>query len=397
MKLALSVLMTAILLTANSSASTFKVVYTFSFTDGSSPNGDLIHDAAGNLYGTTQFGGKSNRGIVFKLSAKGQQTILYTFTGLSDGGIPIGRLLRDTAGNLYGITSLGGDPTCSCGTVFKLATNGSLKVLHNFTGGKDGSQNEGQPELGLVMISDNLYGAASFGGVSGCDGSLGCGVVFKATPAGKETVLYRFDGQANGAFPQDLISDKAGNLYAGTGGSYVHGNAGTIFKMTTAGKLTTLYTFPGGTLGDSPRWRIIRDTDGAFHGVTQFGGQSPCALGAAGCGVAYTLSPAGKETVIHTFGKLAKDGEEPSGGLLEVASSFYGATFYGGIVNSTCSLGCGTIYQIGTGKYSVLHRFTGASDGWLPTGGLTADPAGNVYGTALLGGSGNGVIFKITP
>ena len=198
-----------LLFAVSSFASTFKVVYSFSFTDGSFPNGDLIRDAAGNLYGTTQFGGKSNRGLVFKLDAKGKQTVLYTFTGASDGGIPIGRLLRDTTGNLYGITALGGDPTCSCGTVFKLAKNGSLKVLHNFKGGKDGAQNQGQPELGLVMVNGDLYGSASFGGVSGCDPSQGCGVIFKLTQAGKETVLHRFTGQADGAFPQDLINDSS--------------------------------------------------------------------------------------------------------------------------------------------------------------------------------------------
>src|SRR5580692_2835561 len=185
MKLALSTLVVTLLL-ATVSAQTFKVLYTFSFKDGSSPNGDLIRDTAGNLYGTTQLGGGSGRGIVYKLDAKGVQTILYSFTGVKDGGIPIGRLLRDSAGNLYGITSLGGDPTCSCGTVFKLHPNGTLTVLHNFKGGKDGAQNQGQPELGLVMIGGDLYGAASFGGVIGCDGNLGCGLIFKVTQSGKE-------------------------------------------------------------------------------------------------------------------------------------------------------------------------------------------------------------------
>src|ERR1700686_4849651 len=118
------------LLLTTATAQTFKVFYTFNFSDGSSPNGGLIRDAAGNFYGTTQFGGASNRGLVFKLDSTGHQTILYTFTGGSDGGIPIGRLIRDSGGNLYGMTSLGGDATCSCGTVFKLAKNGSLKVLH---------------------------------------------------------------------------------------------------------------------------------------------------------------------------------------------------------------------------------------------------------------------------
>jgi uncharacterized repeat protein (TIGR03803 family) len=400
MRLKILVLAVGLLLAASSSASTFEVVYSFSFSDGSSPNGDLIRDAAGNFYGTTQFGGKSNRGVVFELDATGQQTILYDFTGASDGGIPIGRLLRDTSGNLYGITSLGGDPTCSCGTVFKLAKNGSLKVLHSFKGGKDGAQNQGQPELGLVMVNGDLYGSASFGGVSGCDGALGCGVIFKVTQTGKETVLHRFSGQADGAFPQDLINDQAGNIYGATGGSYLQGNAGTLFKVDTTGKLTTFYTLPGGTDGNSPRWRLTRDANGLIHGVTQFGGDTTtCALGASGCGVAFTVNAAGKEHVVYTFGKVARNGEEPSAGLLDANGNFYGTTFYGGTTNATCSFGCGVVYQITPGgKYSVLHRFTGANDGWLPTGGLTEDGSGNIYGATISGGSGNnGVIYKIAP
>src|SRR5580704_4970000 len=253
-KLALSILALTLLVTA-ASAQTFSVVYTFNFTDGSGPNGGLILDSAGNFYGTTQFGGSSNRGVIFKLNSTGQETILYTFTGSTDGGIPIGRLIGDGKGNLYGITSSGGDATCSCGTVFELTPAGSLVVLHAFLGGTDGSQNQGQAELGLVMINGDLYGSASFGGVTGCDGSLGCGVLFKVTLAGVETVLYRFTGQADGAFPQDLISDEAGNIYGETGGSYMANNGGTIFKLDTAGNLTTLYTFPEGAKGTSPRWR----------------------------------------------------------------------------------------------------------------------------------------------
>jgi uncharacterized repeat protein (TIGR03803 family) len=388
-----------LLVTSSSSASTLKVVYSFSFSDGSSPNGDLILDAAGNLYGTTQFGGSSNRGLVFKLDANGKETILYTFTGASDGGIPIGRLLRDTAGNLYGITALGGDPTCSCGTVFKLAKDGSIKVLHSFKGGKDGAQNQGQAELGLVLVNGNLYGSASFGGVSGCDGSLGCGVIFKVTQAGKETVLHRFTGQADGAFPQDLISDTAGNIYGATGGSYKQGNAGTIFKLDTTGKLTTIYTLPGAADGNSPRWRLTRNSKGLIHGVTQFGGNTTnCAISSIGCGVVFVVDASAKEHVMHTFGKTA-GGEEPSGGLLDVAGNFYGVTFYGGTVNSVCTLGCGVVYRLSTSReYAVLYRFTGGADGGLPSGSLTEDASGNLYGAALSGGStNNGVIYKITP
>jgi len=398
MRRILAIVCFALLLVCSSAAQTFKVFHSFSFTDGSYPNGDLLRDSAGNFYGTTQFGGSSNRGIVYELDPKGNETVLYTFTGQADGGIPIGRVIRDSGGNLYGITSLGGDPTCSCGTVYKLTTSGTLKVLHSFKGGKDGAQNEGQPELGLVLVNGDLYGSASFGGVAGCDGNLGCGVLFKVTPSGKETVLYRFTGKADGAFPQDLISDAAGNIYGATGGSYKQGNAGTLFKLDSAGKLATLYTFPGGAEGNSPRWRLLRNTNGVLYGVTQFGGNtSNCAIASAGCGVMFSVNGK-KEAVLHIFGKPANSGEEPSGGLLDAAGNFYGATLYGGTVNSNCKFGCGVAYRVSaSGKYSVLHRFTGGTDGGLPTGSLAEDASGNIYGTTVSGGNGNGVIYEITP
>jgi uncharacterized repeat protein (TIGR03803 family) len=397
-KLALSILALTLLVSA-ASAQTFSVFATFNFTDGSAPNGGLILDSAGNFYGTTQFGGSSNRGIIFKLNPAGQETVLYTFTGSTDGGIPIGRLIRDHEGNLYGITSLGGDATCSCGTVFELTTTGSLKVLHAFLGSTDGAQNQGQAELGLVLIKGNLYGSASFGGVSGCDGSLGCGVIFKVTPAGEETVLYRFTGKADGAFPQDLINDEEGNIYGATGGSYLAGNGGTLFKLDTSG-LTTLYTFPEGAEGTSPRWRLLRTEKGVFYGVTQFGGNtSTCALGTLGCGVAFSVNAKSEELVLHTFGETAGDGEEPSAGLLDAAGNGYATTFYGGTVNSTCTFGCGVVSRAdAAGNYSVIYSFTGAADGFNPGGGLVEDSAGNIYGATLNGGNGgNGVIYKITP
>lgn len=398
MKRALSILALTLLATA-ASAQTFSVFYSFNFKNGSAPNGGLILDSAGNFYGTTQFGGSSNRGVIFKLSPAGQQTILYTFTGKTDGGIPIGRLIRDAQGNLYGISSAGGDPTCSCGTVFELTSTGTLKTLHSFLGGTDGSQNQGQAELGLVMVKGNLYGSASFGGVSGCDGSLGCGVLFKVTLAGVETVLYRFTGKADGAFPQDLITDAAGNIYGETGGSYLSGNGGTIFKLDATG-LTTLYTFPEGAAGTSPRWGLLRTAKGVFYGVTQFGGNtSNCAIGTVGCGVAFSVNAQGTEKVLHTFGEQAGDGEEPSAGLFDAAGNGYATTFYGGTVNSTCSFGCGVVArQDARGNYSVIYSFTGAADGFNPSGGLAKDRSGNIYGATIDGGSGgNGVIYKITP
>jgi len=397
-KLALSILALTLLVTT-ASAQHFSVFYNFSFTDGSGPNGGLILDSAGNFYGTTQFGGPSNRGVIFELSPTGQQTILYSFTGVADGGIPIGRLIRDGKGNLYGITSSGGDPTCSCGTVFELMKNGTLQTLHAFLGGTDGAQNQGQAELGLVMIKGNLYGSASFGGVPGCDGSLGCGILFKVTPAGDETVLYRFTGKADGAFPQDLINDEAGNIYGATGGSYSPGNGGTLFKLDTTGALTTLYTFPEGAKGTSPRWRLLRTANGTFYGTTQFGGNTAnCAIGTVGCGVTFSVNAQGVEQVLHTFGEQAGDGEEPSAGLLNADGVGYGTTFYGGTVNSTCTFGCGVVTrETAGGKYSVIYRFTGGADGFNPSGGLAQDSSGSIYGATLNGGgSGNGVIYKIS-
>jgi len=398
MKLLVILLALTLLLTTAATAQSFQVLYTFTGAGGSFPNGDLIRDGAGNLYGTAQFGGAKNQGVIFKIDSAGNESVLYSFTGGTDGGIPIGRVIANK-GSFYGMTASGGDPTCACGTVYQLDASGKLNVLHTFLGGTDGSQNQAQPELGLVVINGDFYGATSFGGVSGCDGTLGCGVIFQVTPAANETVLYRFTSQADGGFPQDLIRDNAGNLYGATGGSYMAGNGGTIFKIDTAGNLTTIYTFPEGAQGTSPRWRLLRSNSGVFHGVTQFGGNTTtCTISSAGCGVVYRLDAANTETVLHTFYQQANDGEEPSGALVNVGNTFYGVTVYGGTINSTCTFGCGVIYRVNdSGKYSVLYRFTGASDGWAPSGGLIPDSSGNLYGTAQLGGNGEGVVYKITP
>jgi len=169
--------------------------------------------------------------------------------------------------------------------------------------------------------------------------------------------------------------------------------------MDTSGNLTTLYTFPEGALGTSPRWRLIRHDNGAFYGVTQFGGSAKCPVASAGCGVVFTVNAQSKERVLHTFAKKSNDGEIPSGALLDIAGNFYGVTVYGGITNSTCTFGCGIVYRASTsGKYAVLYRFTGGTDGGYPSGALTQDDAGNLYGAAQSGGNNNnGVIFEITP
>ena len=367
---------------------------------GSSPNGDMIRDSAGNLYGTTQTGGtgSARNGVVFKMDPSGRVTVLHTFTGGADGGVPFGHLVQDKKDNLYGMTSFGGDPVCLCGTVFKLKTDGTLVVLHTFLGGTDGMQNVGQPGEGLLLVGGELYGETNFGGTPGCDGTLGCGTLFKVSLTGVETVLYRFTGGADGGFPQDLIEDSAGNFYGVFEGGYSSGTVnGGIFKLDASGNYSVIYIFPGGADGDTPRWRLSLGADGTLMGTTITGGNFSCASG--NCGVLYSFdTTTGTETVLHAFGAFADDGNEPSGALLDASGNLFGTTYYGGITNSSCPIGCGVLYRLGkTGTYTLLHKFTGGTDGWAPNGAPVQDSKGNLYGAAALGGhNNNGVIFKIS-
>jgi len=192
--------------------------------DGAIPYAGLVMDTAGNLYGTTESGGSSGNGTVFKVDPSGSETVLYSFTNSGgDGAYPFAGLLMDTAGNLYGTTTQGG--SSNNGTVFKVDSSGSETVLYSFTNsGGDGQS----PEAGLIMdAAGNLYGTAHGGG------SFGNGIVFKVDPSGSETVLHGFTGSGgDGADPEaGLIMDKAGNLYGTTafGGS---SDNGTVFKLT---------------------------------------------------------------------------------------------------------------------------------------------------------------------
>jgi uncharacterized repeat protein (TIGR03803 family) len=246
------------------------LLYSFqSGTDGEYPGSGLIEDGAGNLYGTTGYGGKSGNGTVFKLSKWGKETILHSFNG-ANGQYPFSTLLRDSAGNLYGTTSMGGNS--GNGTVFKLSPTRKETVLHNFASGKDGQT----PYAGLVEDENgNLYGTTSSGG-AGCDG-FGCGTVFKVGPKGKETVLYAF-GLNDGHYPQfgKLVRDATGNLY---GTTYAGGQAdmGIVFKISSTGKETILYTFLGGADEGFPQTGLVEDKADNFYGTT--GGNPPTTYG----------------------------------------------------------------------------------------------------------------------
>lgn len=397
-------------------AQTYSVIHSFAggSTDGAVPNGDLIQDAAGNMYGTTEYGGTGFCGTVFKLDSSGAVTILWNFNGEDDGGFPQAGLFRDPNGDLYGTTSVGG--IYGLGTVFKLGTNNALTMLHSFEGGLDGAH----PESKLVSVNGELYGTTRNGGDTKCGD--GCGTIFKVTKGGLKTILYRFKDHADGAYPQGLIRDAEGNLYgaANSEGSILNdcfypGGCGSVFKLDTTGVFTVLYDFRGGGFGAYPWGHLTRDTNGNISGTLQYNGGSDGPWGAV-----FRLDSSGNETTLHTFFSFG-NGAEPYSGILDLGGTIYGTTLYGG--DYDCRWGptgsgstCGVLYQVGnTGQYTVVHRFAGANtgDGAYPgypqPDDLTLGTDGSVYGVTSYGGAiggcnfgdtvpaGCGVIFKYTP
>jgi uncharacterized repeat protein (TIGR03803 family) len=335
----------------------------------------VTRDSAGNLYGTTYYGGGlPNMGVVFKLDTAGQETVLYSFTGGADGSRPSSGVIRDAAGNFYGTTSAG--DSANQGVVYKVNAAGHETVLYSFTGGADGAE----PSYGVIRDSGgNLYGTTYQGGTANF------GVVYKVTAAGQETVLHSFTGGFDGRSPSGgVIRDAAGNLYGTTeyGGT---GNAGTVYKLDAAAQETVLYTFSGGVDGFFPQGGVIRDTAGNLYGTTALGGT-------INSGVVYKVDTTGQETVLYKF--TGADGYGPYAGVVrDSAGNLYGTTFNGGAMN------LGVVYQLDTaGQETVLYSFTGGSDGGQPGVGVIRDSAGNLYGTAPIGGTkGGGVAFKLTP
>jgi len=302
---------------------------------------------------------------------------LYAFRAGSDGAYPVAALLRDKGGNLYGTTEGGG--TYNYGTVFKLASDGTETVLHDFGNATDGAH----PEAGLIEDSSgNLYGTTVNGG------TYNGGTVFKITPKGKERVLYSFAGGSDGGYPSSaLLQDKHGNLYGTTvyGGAY---SAGTVFKLSSHGRETILHSFGDGNDGAHPYSQLVKDGAGTFYGTTTHGGANDY-------GVVFKLATDGTEAVLYSFGG-GTDGKRPVAGVIkDKAGNLYGTTPYGG-------LGWGTVFKIASdGTETVLYRFTGASDGAGPIGGVVIDQNGNLYGATVQGGSGCdygcGTVFKLTP
>jgi uncharacterized repeat protein (TIGR03803 family) len=334
--------------------------------------------------------------------------VVHKFRGPQvDGEVPFGQLLLDNAGNLYGTTFSNGSSTCvtqhtDCGTVFMLsptATGWAEKVLYRFTGGADGAFPIGNL---LLDTAGNLYGTTLGGGSFNRCRTFGCGVVFELSPGSSSwtlNALYTFTGGNDGWRPDGLTFDVNGSLLGVSqfGGAF---NSGTVFELTAgvAGWTeSVLYTFTGGSDGAYPSSQLIFDSKGNLYGTASAGGLVDCS--GSGCGTIFELSPNGSGwTFTDLYSFSGADGEFPRGVQFDPAGNLFGAAFGG---DAGCQLGCGVLFKLapGSGKWNetVLYKFKGTSDGQSPTP-VILDAAGNLFGAAVTGGSRNlGTLFELTP
>lgn len=389
---------------------TFSVIYSFNGPNGGNPTGDLIMDSAGNLYGTTCSGGSANGGTVFKLDQKGQQTVLHSFSG-SDGWCPYSGLLLGLDGSLYGTTSASG--AFSGGNVFKVDMNGNFAVIHSF----DPNHGDGEVPLGS-LIQDaygNLYGTTFTGG------SSGLGRVFKMDLQGNESVLHDFAG-TGGAKPRGgVVRDQAGNFHGTTSllglgqfsncpTSYTEPvpGCGTVFQLDSTGAWAGAISFQGFGDGDHPYAGPIIDQAGNLYGTARDGGGSKF-------GTVFIADPSGGLRGLHSFAGSPTDGAHPEAPLIrDPFGNLYGTTTDGtsnsgvGCSDPTGTVGCGTVFKVDpSGMETILHNFTGGVDGSVPHGGMVLDAGGNLYGTATSGGNvtcmpnsnvgyGCGTVFKLS-
>lgn len=399
------------------------VLYSFptNGSQGEHPMGNLVADGAGNLYGTAFQGGSANWGAVYELvrpvppKKTWTETVLYSFAGSPDGGQPEGGLVFDKAGNLYGTTNKGG--ASDAGTVFELIAPGTPggawteSVLHNF---QPVSGDGGSPETGLTWDhSGNLIGVTELGGVNGrfsCTGS--CGTVFQLSPpstpggAWTETIIQDFE-YGQGAYPRGTPVVAANGILYGTtyGGGLNH--EGVIYRLAPpatpggAWAYRVLHAFTGGFDGQSPRGPLVLHGSGVLYG-TSLGG------GAYEGGMVFQFVPptvvggAWTENVLCSFGFATGDGISPSANVIfDSAGSIYGITIAGGAANG------GTVFRCsppaspsGSWTETILHSFGegNAKDGVLPSGGLIFGKNGVLFGATQIGGSNSeGAVYGIVP
>jgi uncharacterized repeat protein (TIGR03803 family) len=386
-------------------------LHAFSGNDGSEPYASLIQGKDGNLYGTTSGlngNNASSNGTVFKITTSGDLTTLYSFS-FADGALPYAGLIQGKDGNLYGTTVQGGAYGRSAGgTVFKITTSGTLTTLYSFIF-DDGASG---PAAALIQGKDgNLYGTTSE-----LNGYLS-GEVFKITTSGVLTPLHTFSEPwpgSDGCDSNALIQGQDGDLYGTTqsGGTLTSADPygfGTVFKITTSGALTTLYSFSAlssiytNADGAYPGGVLMQDKDGALYGTTYGGGTN-------GNGTVFKITTSGALTTLYSFNAFTSgyanlDGANPNAGLIQGKDgALYGTTENGG------AYGGGTVFKITTsGVLTTLHSFSAPggypnytnADGANPVANLIQAKDGNLYGTTQNSGgrataSGGGTVFKLT-
>jgi uncharacterized repeat protein (TIGR03803 family) len=369
-----------------SSAQTFKTLVTFNGNNGKLPQGPLVQATNGDFYGTTNQGGAYGYGSVFKANPAGKLTTLHSFCSQGnpcpDGSNPRSGLVQAASGEFYGTTFNGG--LYASGTVFKMTAQGKLTTIYNFCSTNEAARcaDGSDPIGGLVQASNgDLYGTTSAGGVHGL------GSIFKVNSRGKLTTIYSFHYDSGEQPLATLVQANNGNLYGTTllGGTNRHG---AIFELTPEGSEATLYSFCKGdcAIGNQPWAGLMQATDGNLYGAT------------TGPGSVFKLTLDGTVTQVYGFCSLANcaDGSSVVGTLVQgTDGNFYGGTIDGGAHDQS-----GTIFQLTPeGQLTTLYSFcakTGCADGAMPSS-LIQSTSGTFYGTTEAGGMNqNGVIFSLS-
>jgi uncharacterized repeat protein (TIGR03803 family) len=379
-------------------SSTLTTLYSFgrSFDDGRTPDSRLIARGA-SLFGTTSGGGRttsectSGCGTIFAVNVGGPERIVYRFKGGADGAVPLAGVIA-VGSAFFGTTSGGGGSRrCAggCGTVFKVGAGGKEQVIYRFTGGADGAQ----PAAGLKVLDGALYGTTEFGGSDRHACFEGCGTIFRLSLDGRsERIIYRFRGGADGAEPAADLLAVGDALYGTTqyGGGHTSLCAigcGTVFRVSKDGAERILHRFAYKSSSAEGAFPAagLIALDGVLYGTTIGGGT-------VGAGTVFRTSVSGAERTIYSFGCCGHtmDGRIPDAALIAVDGKLFGVTSSGG------TGGDGTVFNVTTGgTESVIYRFTGKPGGAHPQAALTG-MSGALYGTTVDGGAlGEGTVFRL--